>query len=225
MRSHLKDLFNLVALLLLAPCAALLRLFDVIGFGASEWFRFCSQMVALVPGIPGNYLRRAYYRWVLTECAADCQLSFGVLFSHREARVESGVYVGPYTLLGHVVLREGCLLGSRVSIVSGRQQHAFDSSSGRWLASDLSKFKEVEIGPYAWIGEGAIVMADIGAGSAVAAGSVVSAAIQDHVVVAGNPARFVRKLVVDGGSGSADSVGQPHPSRGERDSKQETCDR
>jgi acetyltransferase-like isoleucine patch superfamily enzyme len=37
-------------------------------------------------------------------------------------------------------------------------------------------------------------MADVGHGATVAAGSVVSNAVPPAVVVAGNPARFVRRL-------------------------------
>lgn len=37
-------------------------------------------------------------------------------------------------------------------------------------------------------------MADVGRSAAVGAGSVVSASVPPDVVVAGNPARFVRKL-------------------------------
>ena len=50
------------------------------------------------------------------------------------------------------------------------------------------------IGPHTWIGEGAIVMADTGEGCMVAAGAVVSAEVPPHTMVAGNPARFVRRV-------------------------------
>ena len=39
-------------------------------------------------------------------------------------------------------------------------------------------------------------MADVGKGAAVSAGSVVSNELPEYVVVAGNPARFVRKMEV-----------------------------
>ena len=45
-----------------------------------------------------------------------------------------------------------------------------------------------------WIGEGAILMADVGDGAMVSAGAVVSAPVPKRVMVAGNPARFVKKL-------------------------------
>ena len=55
----------------------------------------------------------------------------------------------------------------------------------------------VEIGPHAWVGFGSIVVkgVKISEGSIVAAGSVVTEDVPPHCVVAGNPARIVRRLV------------------------------
>lgn len=151
--------------------------------------------MAIIPGLPGCYLRRAYYRMTLDHCASDCHIGFGALLSHRDSRINSGVYIGNYTLLGKVNLKDGCLIGSRASILSGQNQHQF-SSDGKWLPSNLDDFVQINIDENSWIGEAAVVMADVGKGAAVSAGSVVSNALPDYVVVAGNPARFVRKMVV-----------------------------
>jgi acetyltransferase-like isoleucine patch superfamily enzyme len=164
--------------------------------------------MAFIPGLPGVYLRRAYYRLTLKFCAPDCHIGFGAIFAHRDARVERGVYIGAYTMLGKVNLHEGCLIGSRVSIVSGQHQHRF-SSEGKWLPSNLDDFVTIHIGKNAWIGEAALIMADVGRGSAVAGGSVVSTPVPELVIVAGNPARFVRKLEVkQGNQESSDELGK-----------------
>ena len=51
----------------------------------------------------------------------------------------------------------------------------------------------VRIGPDCWIGNSAVVMADIGPQSIVAAGSVVVEPVAPGTIVGGNPARFLRK--------------------------------
>jgi hypothetical protein len=53
----------------------------------------------------------------------------------------------------------------------------------------------VTIGHDVWIGHGAIVLAgrSIGTGAVVAAGSVVTKDVPDYTIVAGNPARLIRR--------------------------------
>ncbi len=65
---------------------------------------------------------------------------------------------------------------------------------GRWTTLAQPKLFSTEVGEYAWIGEGAIIAAPVGRGAQVAAGTVVASKVPDYVMVAGNPARFVKKL-------------------------------
>ena len=51
----------------------------------------------------------------------------------------------------------------------------------------------VRIGAGAWIGSAAIVLADVGAQTIVAAGAVVTTPLPDRVVAAGVPARVIRR--------------------------------
>jgi acetyltransferase-like isoleucine patch superfamily enzyme len=50
----------------------------------------------------------------------------------------------------------------------------------------------VRIGRGAWVGSGALVMADVGANSVIGAGAVVTSPIPESVVAAGVPAKVVR---------------------------------
>jgi carbonic anhydrase/acetyltransferase-like protein (isoleucine patch superfamily) len=52
----------------------------------------------------------------------------------------------------------------------------------------------VKIGRDTWIGEGAIVMANVGDRCIVASGAVVTSPVGDGQVVGGNPARVIRTL-------------------------------
>jgi virginiamycin A acetyltransferase len=51
----------------------------------------------------------------------------------------------------------------------------------------------VHIGVSAWIGSAAIVLADVGAQTIVAAGAVVTKPLPDRVVAAGVPATVIRR--------------------------------
>ena len=189
----LKRTCNLIALILVAPAAFTCWLERRLSASSQLIFAFWTQVVALLPGVPGVFLRRGFYRWTLDECAEEVTIEFGALFTRRSARLEPGVYVGPYALIGSACLRENALIGSRASLLSGGQHHQL-LPSGEWSATDHTKLSTIEIGPTTWIGEGAILMAGTGAGCMVAAGGVVSVAVPPGVMVAGNPARFVRRL-------------------------------
>jgi len=187
-----KGVLDLCCLAAVAPCGLLSALEARIGPGESM-FGFWAQAFAIVPGPPGVALRRAFYRWTLERCDGSFYVGFGAMFSHRSATVEDGVYIGPYAIVGSSRLREGCLIGSRTGIVSGSALHELDAQ-GRRLPTDARRLRRVEIGAHAWIGEGCLILGDIGPSAVVAAGSVVSGAVRPGVVVAGNPARFVRTM-------------------------------
>lgn len=176
------------------PCGVLCRLEAKAGPAHEHVFSFWAQVFALFPGVPGMYLRRAFYQHALDHCHHDAHIGFGAIFTHRRARVEAKVYVGCYALIGCAVLRESCMIGSRASLLSGGNQHELDEE-GNWTPVDLTRLVQIEIGENAWLGEGAIVMANVGPRAMVSAGAVVSNPVPAEIMVGGNPARFIRRLV------------------------------
>jgi virginiamycin A acetyltransferase len=156
-----------------------------------------SQCFAMCPGDPGVWLRAAFYRGTLQGFGERVYVGFGALVSQREAVIEDQAYIGAYAMVGLVRLGARSLVGTRASLLSGGNQHT-RTDAGGWTPFDGSRARRVEIGEDVWIGEGAIVMADVGRGALVGAGSVVTAPVGPDIVVAGNPSRFVRKL--DGAS-------------------------
>jgi acetyltransferase-like isoleucine patch superfamily enzyme len=161
-----------------------------LGLG-EQVFLFGAQAVALVPGLPGVFMRAAYYVGVLERCDWEVSVGFGSVFVKRAASMARHASMGCYCVIGNADIGEGVMIGSRVSVPSGKRQH-FDDS-GR-LSASSGRFDRVRIGDRCWIGEGAIVMADVGELSVVAAGSVVGKAMPPHSMVAGNPARVLRAV-------------------------------
>jgi virginiamycin A acetyltransferase len=188
MKSFIKSVANCVFLVLALLPAALS------GFGSVEAiFLLFAQACALIPGIVGDYLRIAYYKLTLAECALEARIQFGSFFAHSKARVGRDVYIGSYCVLGRTTIGDRTQIASGVQILSGRRQHARDSE-GRLRGSDYAGFTEVVIGADCWIGASAIVMAEVGAGSTVAAGAVVVKPIPAGSVAAGSPARVVKTV-------------------------------
>lgn len=157
--------------------------------GGERWFITCAELLSLVPGWPGSMLRKAFYRATLRACALRAYIGFGAVVGRRTAEVGEGVYIGPYCIVGSVTLGAGVRLASRVSVPSGRRQH--DVGLGA-PAEKAPRLVHVTIGEGAWIGEGAIVLADVGRYAVVGAGAVVVRPVADGVTVVGNPARPVR---------------------------------
>lgn len=153
-------------------------------------FHTGAQLVAILPGPVGTYIRSAYYSGTLEACHWEVHIGFGTLFMHRKASVARNVSTGAWCVLGHARLGAGVRLASRVSIPSGRRQH-FDDH-GRLSA--VSRFDDITIGEGCWVGEGAIVMADIGSGSVVSAGAVVTKPMPGGYLIVGNPAQEIRVI-------------------------------
>lgn len=187
-----------VALCLVVPCAAMCWVEQALNPEAEGTFNFWSHVMAIMPGAPGVCLRRAFYRLTLASCSLSLTVGFGAFFAHRDAYVEEDIYIGPFAVIGRVRLRKGSLVGTRASLLSGSTQHDWDEA-GRLTPSTMETLHQIEIGPHSWIGEAAVVMATVGEGALVSAGAVVSAPVPPGVVVAGNPARFVRRVKAEAG--------------------------
>lgn len=192
-RHVLKRAIDRGCLGLVAPAAAMCLIEAWASDHSEATFTFWAQAFALAPGVPGVFLRRAFYRCTLEACASSFFIGFGAMCSHRSVTIEDDVYIGPYAIVGSSRLRRGCLIGSRCSILSGGALHTLDENL-RWTAMDRTRVRSIDIGEYAWLGEAAVVLADVGASAMVAAGAVVSSAVPPETMVGGNPARFVRRL-------------------------------
>lgn len=152
-----------------------------------------SQCLSLLPGKLGSYLRSGFYRFVFTHCSPDAVISFGTLFSQQDTSIEPGVYIGPQCNIGKCSIGKNTLLGSGVHIMSGKGQHKF-SDPTKPIKDQGGTFSKVEIGENCWLGNGALVMANIGKGSIVAAGAVVIDDVPEGVIVGGNPARVLKTI-------------------------------
>jgi virginiamycin A acetyltransferase len=150
-----------------------------------------TQALSLIPGLPGQYLRRAFLSRTLARCAPSAVIGFGTILSKAGARIEDRVYVGPGCYLGLVHLEPDVLLGSGVHVTSGRRTHG-TADTAVPIREQEGQPMLVRIGAGAWIGSAAVVMADVGAGSIIGAGAVVTSPIPSFVVAAGVPARVLR---------------------------------
>lgn len=191
MKLIIKKIASLFSLFIVLPLLVLYKI-ESFFIRSEKPFQGMAQLLSLIPGLAGEYLRREFYRLTLNKCSDDCCIAFGTVFSHTDCDIGKGVYIGAYCTLGKVSIGDYSLLGSNVDIVSGKKQHNF-SDLNTPIKFQGGEYEKVHIGEDSWIGNSTVIMADIGKKSVIGAGSVVVDNIGDYSVAAGNPAKVVKK--------------------------------
>ena len=132
----------------------------------------------------------------------------------RHATLAAGYGEGDPNLSARaLVIGDRCVLGARTtitahtyvelgdSVFTGQAVFITDASHGYQdpdtpIGRQFGPHQPVTVGSGSWIGHGAVILpgARIGRNVVVAAGAVVRGEVEDHAVVAGSPARVVRRL-------------------------------
>jgi len=191
-RHIVKGIFNTVAIVLSAPLAAwFLLMARMVPARREASFQGCTQLLALFPGMLGEYLRRGFLWLTAKRCALSSSVGFGTIFASPDVVIEEGVYIGPLCSIGHAVIRRDTMLGTGVHLLGGgRAHHADRLDIPMRMQGGTVEF--IEVGEDCWIGNGAIVMANLGAHAVIGAGAVVTRPIPAWSVAAGSPARVLR---------------------------------
>jgi N-acetylglucosaminyldiphosphoundecaprenol N-acetyl-beta-D-mannosaminyltransferase len=152
------------------------------------WFNTFAAILSLIPGKLGEQLRLGYYRFTLERCSMDVCFLFGSRVTHRAARIGTDVIVGTYSTIGTATVGDHVLISAKVSILSGGSQHDV-SDRTRNITEAHPTFERTHIASNTWLGEGSLILADVGKRCVVAAGSVVFRPVPDDKMAIGNPAR------------------------------------
>lgn len=190
MRTFGKALLTGIAWLIAVPLAypvSWLAAFDA----RDQIFRTGSQAVSLIPGTIGTYVRRWFYVVTLEAVGAGLTVEFGTIFSRRGTRIGRDVYIGANCTIGLCDIRDDVLIGSGVDLISGKRVHFFDRTDIP-MRLQGGELKRISIGPDAWLGNKAVVMADVGEGCVVGAATTVTSPCAALGVYAGNPAVRIR---------------------------------
>jgi acetyltransferase-like isoleucine patch superfamily enzyme len=129
-----------------------------------------------------------------------CSFSFAARFSDRPTLI-----IGDATGIGHacsftigkkIIIGRHCRIAADVWIFDSPGHPADPAARKAGFPPSDDEVKPVIIEDNVWIGQSAIIMpgVTIGEGSIVASGSVVMTSVPPNIIVAGNPARQLRKL-------------------------------
>ncbi len=189
-RNILKAVARAIALVLAVPWLVSYWLKAAV-IGRDRALHGSSESLSLLPGLVGQYVRRAFLARVLVRCDRSASIGFGTLFSKCGASVGARVYIGPRCHIGLAIIEDDVLLAAAVHVTSGAHTHGFTNLGGP-IREQEGESRLVRIGTGVWVGSAAVVMADVGPETVVGAGAVVTRALPDRVVAAGVPARVLR---------------------------------
>ena len=190
MRTGFKAALRFVALLAVVPALVSFWLRSLL-VGRDRALVGSSQVLSLIPGLTGQYLRRAFLARTLAYCGPNAVIEFGVLFSQTGCRIDDYAYIGPRCSLGLVHIEAHVMLATGVQIPSGPNTHG--TSTAAIMRDQQGSPRQVTIGHGAWIGSNAVVMANVGHDSIVGAGAVVTHQVPAMVVAGGVPARVIKQ--------------------------------
>ncbi len=196
MKRVLKAIITAVCFVVVLPLILLANIVRK-GFGSDSFFVAGSQIVSLLPGKIGSVCRVVYLRFTLEEFHLDSFILFGTFFPHWKTRVGRQAAFGEYAIVGESIIGDRVGISSKVSIIAGRYQHNFtDTTKGVFDTEPV--FDCITIGDDVFIGEAAIVMANVGEWSIIGAGAVVVKDIPPYSIAVGNPARVIKQREPDG---------------------------
>ena len=191
MSGALKATARAIATLLVLPALVSYHLRARL-YGRERALLASTQALALIPGLFGQYTRRAFLAHALAHCAPSAVIEWGALFSDPDTRIDDHAYIGPNCHIGYAHIEHDVLIAPGVQIPSGGHIHG-TSDPDVPLRNQPGARGCVRIGANSWIGAAAVIMADIGPATIIGAGSVVTKPIPGHVVAAGIPARVLRE--------------------------------
>lgn len=155
-------------------------------------FRTISEMLSLIPFAFGVIVRYEFYRRSLLSCGQNVIVNFGTVFYYPEISIGDNVCIGMFNTIHHCDFGNNVITAEQCAFLGGRYYHGFSRVDVPMIHQD-GRMKRIRVGSDVWVGAHCVIMEDIEDGAVVGAGSVVINKVEPYTIVAGNPARLIRK--------------------------------
>ncbi len=148
------------------------------------------------------------YQESVVEIGNNCLVEATLTTYTPEAKIVLGnnIFIGPFSIIGSAqsIIIEDNVLISFNCLIQDSDTHSLNSANRKddcanWIIGKKDwtyiEKKPIRICKSAWIGAYSIILkgVTIGEGAIVGAGSVVTKDVAPFTIVAGNPAKFIRK--------------------------------
>ena len=138
-------------------------------------------------------LRRFCAKLIMKECGSNVNIERNAVFS-SQCSIGNNSGIGQNAHIGITVsIGNDVMMGSDVLILT--RNHNFESVDIPMRNQGYAEERPVTIGDDVWIGSRVIILGGVNIGNhcIIGAGSVVTHDVNDYEVVAGNPARVIKK--------------------------------
>lgn len=130
------------------------------------------------------------------EVGDGCVIKNGVCFFPQRVKIGEYVYLGPNYYLngkGGIEIKRGTIIGPNLVIWTVNHNYASDALVPY---DEVDLLRKVTINECVWIGEGVKIYpgVNVGKGSILAMGSVITEDVPENCIVIGNPAKVVKEL-------------------------------
>lgn len=140
----------------------------------------------------GLFIRRFFYKKTLSSCGDNLVIGKNSYIGYRDTVIGNCVSIEEDCVISLCEIGDFSIIAHRVSIMSGGNHHDIDDLTRNFIDSNLP-LKKVKIGSNVWIGVHSVVLNDISHGTVVGANSVITKCFEPNVVIAGVPAKLIRK--------------------------------
>jgi acetyltransferase-like isoleucine patch superfamily enzyme len=161
--------------------------------GKQRAFQDTSQLLSLLPGNIGSYIRVSFYTKTLKSCSHDVKIGHGTFFPTRNIIIGNNVSIGAKCIIADSVIGKDVLIGSNVCI-HGKNIHFYENVEVP-IRLQGGKSDVIIVGDDVWIGNSSVIMDNIGNKSIIGSGSVILSKVEDYSIMLGNPARLVKRRI------------------------------
>lgn len=155
-----------------------------------------NKVIRALPGTRMFSLKRKLLAFAGARLGMNVRVMATKILGPFELQVGDNTFIGEDTFLvgavnSRIKIGKDCDISSRVTIVTGTHELTPD---GDKMAGE-GYGKDIVIGNGVWIGIGSIILGGVTIGNRaiIGAGSVVTKDVPDYCVVAGNPAKIIKK--------------------------------